>query len=92
MYFHFTGSGPGSGEYYEDEDEDYTEDASCETDVIGDETCDDECNTKDYDYDGGDCCMDPVDTEYCTICECKSIPNGQQNGKDGKDGKGGKGK
>ena len=24
-----------------------------------------ECN-----YDGGDCCLDPVDTQYCSVCEC----------------------
>ena len=24
-----------------------------------------ECN-----YDGGDCCLDPVNTQYCSECQC----------------------
>ncbi len=42
----------------------------CWTDWIGDSFCDDETNTEECDFDGGDCCLDEVDTDYCTICEC----------------------
>ena len=37
---------------------------------IGDQICDDENNISDCQYDGGDCCMDPMDTSYCSVCEC----------------------
>ena len=45
----------------------------CESYVIGDSFCDDECNIPEFDFDDGDCCGDNVSTIYCTICECKSI-------------------
>ena len=38
--------------------------------LIGDGLCDDETNTEQCDYDGGDCCVDEVLTSYCTLCEC----------------------
>lgn len=37
---------------------------------IGDGTCDDEVNNSQCNYDGGDCCGDSVDTDYCTDCLC----------------------
>ena len=32
--------------------------------------CEDEVNTKECNYDGGDCCGSCVNTEYCIKCEC----------------------
>ena len=36
----------------------------------GDNSCDDENNNAGCDWDGGDCCGDNVDKQYCTACEC----------------------
>jgi hypothetical protein len=38
---------------------------------VSDGTCDDITNTPECDYDGDDCCLDEIDTEYCTDCLCK---------------------
>ena len=38
---------------------------------IGDKECDDVTNNAECNFDGGDCCMDVVSTEYCTECICK---------------------
>ena len=35
---------------------------------IGDGYYDDTSNTPACDYDGGDCCKEPIRTEYCDIC------------------------
>ena len=35
-----------------------------------DGNCDDENNTEECDYDGGDCCTD-TKKDHCTLCECK---------------------
>jgi len=40
----------------------------------GDNWCDDENNTPECNYDGGDCCGCNVRTQYCSECECKD-PN-----------------
>ena len=37
---------------------------------IGDGFCDDATNNLDCDYDGGDCCLNPLNTVYCEICQC----------------------
>ncbi len=37
---------------------------------LHDQFCDDECNTADYNYDGGDCCYDRIDQSYCHQCIC----------------------
>ena len=37
---------------------------------IGDGWCDDVTNTAECGYDGGDCCGDEVDTDYCNECIC----------------------
>merc|ERR1719158_1936634 len=42
----------------------------------GDNYCDDENNNAGCGYDGGDCCGDDVNTQYCSACECLD-PNGQ---------------
>jgi hypothetical protein len=39
-------------------------------DWIGDGACDDDANTEVCDYDGGDCCLDPVEVTDCSICMC----------------------
>ena len=36
----------------------------------GDGYCDDENNNADCNYDGGDCCGNNVNTDYCTQCQC----------------------
>lgn len=36
----------------------------------GDGYCDDINNNADCEFDGGDCCLDPVKTTYCTECIC----------------------
>ena len=42
----------------------------CPPDYIGDSHCDDECNNAENNYDGGDCCLDPIDDQYCEKCIC----------------------
>jgi hypothetical protein len=37
---------------------------------IGDGYCDDCANTEECDYDGGDCCFEPLVKGSCTQCEC----------------------
>ena len=36
----------------------------------GDGFCDDINNNADCEFDGGDCCLNPVQTYYCTECLC----------------------
>ena len=36
----------------------------------GDNFCDDENNNCGCEWDGGDCCGDNVNTDYCSICQC----------------------
>ena len=42
---------------------------------FGDNYCDDENNNAECGWDGGDCCGDNVNTQYCSACECLD-PNG----------------
>ena len=42
---------------------------SCPSYIVGDGECDDECNTEENNWDGGDCCGD-VDNFMCYVCEC----------------------
>ena len=37
---------------------------------IGDGSCDDEANNADCNYDGGDCCLECMDTSLCSECLC----------------------
>ena len=37
---------------------------------VGDGYCDDNSNNADCEFDGGDCCLDTVITDYCTECIC----------------------
>merc|ERR1719211_397131 len=40
-----------------------------------DDICDDDNNNEECGWDGGDCCGDNVNTQYCSACECLD-PNG----------------
>ena len=42
---------------------------------IGDGYCDDINNKAECMYDGGDCCLDIVLTDYCTLCQCLERKN-----------------
>ena len=37
---------------------------------IGDGFCDDINNNPECNFDGGDCCLDIVVTQYCILCLC----------------------
>ena len=37
---------------------------------IGDGFCDDDNNNEYCGYDGNDCCLEDVKTNFCTICQC----------------------
>ena len=37
---------------------------------VGDGYCDDATNIMECNYDGGDCCLDPVNTLVCLECQC----------------------
>jgi hypothetical protein len=45
----------------------------CHPSWIGDGQCDDETNTLECQFDGGDCCGDAVDARFCTECACLPI-------------------
>jgi hypothetical protein len=38
--------------------------------AMGDGFCHDELNNPDCKYDGGDCCLDEVNTNVCETCKC----------------------
>ena len=46
---------------------------------VGDNICDDGNNNEGCGWDGGDCCGDSVNTQFCSDCECLD-PNGGDNG------------
>ena len=50
---------------------------------IGDGYCDDETNNEICVWDGGDCCGDNVNTNYCNDCNCDKgdAPGQEYNGK-----------
>ena len=56
-------------------DECEPEECNCSKDPfgtqVGDKECDDVTNNEECNYDGGDCCMDNVNTDHCTECICK---------------------
>jgi hypothetical protein len=37
---------------------------------VDDDSCDDGNNNEKCNYDGGDCCGNDVNTEYCDECQC----------------------
>lgn len=52
--------------------------AGCTSEIpyqIGDGYCDDENNNINCHYDGGDCCLAEVKTDYCTTCICNKYEN-----------------
>ena len=44
--------------------------ASTEFQWIQDGFCDDENNNRECNFDGGDCCLEEVLQDYCSICAC----------------------
>merc|ERR1712029_463652 len=50
-----------------------------------DRICDDELNTPECNYDGGDCCVHKVDNwnERCTACECLGLNFPKRSWEDG---------
>ena len=56
----------------------FSKDADCCEDIgvcidyswKGDAYCDDGNNNEGCEWDGGDCCGNNVNTEYCSVCEC----------------------
>ena len=38
--------------------------------MIGNGYCNDETNTADCNYDGGDCCLFSPNTDHCSECKC----------------------
>merc|ERR1712121_443218 len=47
-----------------------TEDTCTTPQWVGDNYCDDNLNTAECHWDGGDCCGDDVKTNYCDECQC----------------------
>ena len=39
---------------------------------VGDGYCQDEFNNAECNYDFGDCCLIPLNTDYCSICTCST--------------------
>merc|ERR1712072_380311 len=37
---------------------------------FGDNFCDDDNNNEECGWDGGDCCGDDIQTDYCNDCDC----------------------
>ena len=38
--------------------------------IAGDGFCDDSTNDGRCDFDGGDCCLPQINTQYCIFCIC----------------------
>ena len=38
--------------------------------LVGDGVCNDETNTANCNFDGGDCCLNVINKEYCSECKC----------------------
>ena len=38
--------------------------------MVGDGVCNDETNTAVCNYDGGDCCLNVINTDHCSECTC----------------------
>ena len=39
-------------------------------DWVGDGYCDDQTNINECNYDGGDCCLNVVNMDFCSLCLC----------------------
>ena len=46
--------------------------------LVGDGYCDDVTNTADCNYDGGDCCLDAIQTNFCFNCICLDPSHGKR--------------
>ena len=44
--------------------------------MIGNSYCNDETNTANCNYDGGNCCIN-INTNYCSECKCYYKQNGE---------------
>lgn len=44
--------------------------------LLGDGYCDDEANVPECDFDGGDCCAEETNNDYCQVCQCFDDENG----------------
>lgn len=47
----------------------------CVQSLMGDGFCDDLFNIAKCNFDNGDCCLENVDTSFCTQCNCYQIPS-----------------
>ena len=65
-----TNNCPDSPEFGGGDDCCYSVGCSGIASLIGDNYCDDENNNEECNWDGGDCCGDNVNTEYCDFCDC----------------------
>ena len=45
-------------------------DVVCHSGWKGDKICDDACNVPELQFDGGDCCFDEINAEFCSFCFC----------------------
>jgi len=61
---------PVSEEEYLHQRQQRSAEEGCNQEWIGDGYCDDINNTLECTYDGGDCCGDTVNTQYCSECQC----------------------
>ena len=50
-------------------------------DYQGDGYCDDSNNNADCDFDDGDCCLNPVITQFCNECWCYADNTSYVSGK-----------
>ena len=56
-------------------------DPSKNCDYQGDGYCDDSNNNADCDFDDGDCCLNPVNTQFCNECWCYADNTSYVSGK-----------
>ena len=54
----------------------------CNPLMVGDDICDDECNTIHFGFDGGDCCLPIINKILCFECQCH---DGSKNTSDPED-------
>ena len=52
------------------QDSSFHDKVSCRSTFIGNFKCNDECNFKDFNFDGLDCCLEIVDDTFCSDCIC----------------------
>ena len=47
--------------------------SECQLEAIADGNCQDEVNVPECGFDGGDCCLTNVVTDYCQECHCHLV-------------------